>query len=97
MSLKGRGPMLGIDSQGEGRTRDEPGAGPGVLEGSDGVQFEGRNQDEVYQWVSVTLRHHNYGRMGRNERGVVQQYLEKDDRPEPGANHTSDCSISAKS
>ena len=47
------------------------------LEASDEVQFEGRNREEVYEWVGQTLRQQGYERLGRASRGWVRRYLEK--------------------
>jgi transposase InsO family protein len=47
------------------------------LNASQEVKFEGWNRKEVYVWVTGLLRHHHYGRLGRADRGVVKQYLEK--------------------
>ena len=47
------------------------------LAASDGVQFEGRNREEVYGWVAQTLRRQGYEELGRTGRGLVRRYLEK--------------------
>jgi len=47
------------------------------LVASDGVQFEGRNREEVYGWVDQTLRWQGYEELGRAGRGLVRRYLEK--------------------
>ena len=47
------------------------------LAASDGVQFEGRNREEVYGWVDQTLRRQGYEELGRAGRGLVRRYLEK--------------------
>lgn len=47
------------------------------LAASDGVQFEGRNREEVYGWVDQTLRRQGYEELGRTGRGLVRRYLEK--------------------
>jgi transposase InsO family protein len=47
------------------------------LEGSEEVEFKGRNRGEIYDWVNQTLRQQRYGELKRNERGVVRRYLEK--------------------
>jgi hypothetical protein len=47
------------------------------LEASQEVSFEGSNRKEIYLWVTGLLRHHHYDKLGRWERGVVKQYVEK--------------------
>ena len=47
------------------------------LDGSEAVEFKGRNRGEIYDWVNQTLRQQRYGELKRNERGVVRRYLEK--------------------
>jgi transposase InsO family protein len=47
------------------------------LEGSDEVRFEGRNREEVYDWVEQTLRQQRYGELQRSGRGLVRRYLAK--------------------
>ncbi|HBY64504.1 MAG TPA: integrase, partial [Solibacterales bacterium] len=47
------------------------------LEASDEVQFEGRDQKEVYEFVDQTLRRQDYGKLKREERGLVRRYLAK--------------------
>ena len=47
------------------------------LAASDGVQFEGRNREEVYGWVDQTLPRQGYEELGRTGRGLVRRYLEK--------------------
>ena len=47
------------------------------LAASDEVAFEGRNREEVYGWVNRVLEEHNYGKLGRAERGLLRRYVEK--------------------
>ena len=47
------------------------------LEGSDEVDFQGRNREQVYGWVNRTLEQHRYGELERAGRGLIQRYLEK--------------------
>lgn len=47
------------------------------LQVSDELQFEGRNREEVYGWVSQTLREQGYRQLDRAGRGVVHRYMEK--------------------
>lgn len=47
------------------------------LEASDEVGFEGRNREEVYEWVNRALNHHRYSELAKAERGVVRRYVQK--------------------
>jgi transposase InsO family protein len=47
------------------------------LEASDELGFQGRNRDEVYSWVNLTLRQQKYEGLKRSGRGLVRRYLEK--------------------
>lgn len=47
------------------------------LEAADGVGFEGRNREEVYNWVNETLRQQPYQELECKGRGLVRRYLEK--------------------
>jgi transposase InsO family protein len=47
------------------------------LESSDDLGFRGRNRDEVYHWVNLTLRQQGYQALQRSGRGLVRRYLEK--------------------
>ena len=47
------------------------------LEASSELGFEGRNREEVYSWVNLTLRQQGYEELKRSERGLVRRYLEK--------------------
>jgi transposase InsO family protein len=47
------------------------------LEGSGEVRFEAHNRKEVYEWVGETLRHHAYGQLRREGKGLVRRYLAK--------------------
>src|ERR1035438_817879 len=47
------------------------------LEGSEKVEFEGRNREEVYGWVNQTLRQQRYGELKRSGRGLMRRYLAK--------------------
>ena len=46
------------------------------LEASDEVGFKGRNREEVYGFVSETLRQQRYHELKRRSRGLVRRYLE---------------------
>jgi transposase InsO family protein len=47
------------------------------LEASDEVGFKGQNREEVYGWVSQTLRRQGYENLKRRGRGLVRRYVEK--------------------
>ena len=47
------------------------------LEASDEVGFKGRNREEVYSFVTETLRQQRYHELKRRSRGLVRRYLEK--------------------
>ena len=47
------------------------------LQASDELQFEGRNREEVYGWVSQTVREQGYRQLDRADRGMVHRFMEK--------------------
>ena len=47
------------------------------LQSSEGIEFAGCGRNEKYAWVEQVLKQHNYGALGRRERGVVRAYVEK--------------------
>ena len=47
------------------------------LQASPGIDFQGRNREEVYGWVGQTLRQQSYRQLSRDARGWVRQYLQK--------------------
>jgi hypothetical protein len=47
------------------------------LEGSDGVEFEAKNREELYGWVNEILRGYDYDRLPREARGLVRRYVAK--------------------
>jgi transposase InsO family protein len=47
------------------------------LNGSGAVEFQAESKAEVYGWIERTLRHLDYGRLGRADRGLVKLYLSK--------------------
>lgn len=59
--------------------RERPSLGQirAFLKASEEVQFEGRNREEVYGWVSQTLCEQGYAGLNRAARGIVRRYLEK--------------------
>ncbi len=69
--------MLGIDRQNAGNRSHEPGANPGILDGSTEVDFKARNKEEIYDWVNQTLQQLHYRKLKRSARGLVRRYLAK--------------------
>jgi len=47
------------------------------LEASEGLGFEGRVREEVYEWVQQTLRQVRYQDLKRGGRGLVRRYVSK--------------------
>jgi transposase InsO family protein len=47
------------------------------LEASEGLGFEGRVREEVYEWVNQTLRQIRYQDLKRSGRGLVRRYVGK--------------------
>jgi len=47
------------------------------LNGSGAVEFQAESRSEVYGCVERTLRHLDYARLGRADKGLVKQYLSK--------------------
>jgi len=47
------------------------------LDGSEEMQLEGQNREEVYGWVNQTLRQQQYEGLKRSGRGLVRRYLAK--------------------
>ena len=47
------------------------------MEGNEGVDFKGRSRKEVYEWTQATLCWHSYGSLGREDKGLVKQYVSK--------------------
>ena len=47
------------------------------LEASTGLGFQGRQREEVYQWVNQTLRQIRYQDLKRSGRGLVRRYVSK--------------------
>lgn len=48
-----------------------------LLESSQEVHFRAEGRQEIYEWVDRTLRQHNYGKLGRADKGLVRRYLMK--------------------
>ena len=48
-----------------------------LVEASGEVEFEGRDQEEVYAWVNETLQEHGYRKLGRSSKGLLRRYLAK--------------------
>ena len=47
------------------------------LEGSTGVWFQGQRREEVYGWITQTLRGQSYRKQGKKVRGLIRRYVEK--------------------
>jgi transposase InsO family protein len=47
------------------------------LDASEEVRFEGKNREEVYNWVNQVLRVQDFDGLKRSGRGVVRRYVEK--------------------
>jgi transposase InsO family protein len=47
------------------------------LEASQEVHFEGQKREEIYAWISRTLRVHGYQQQSRRGRGLRRRYVEK--------------------
>jgi hypothetical protein len=47
------------------------------LEASNDLGFQGRNREEVYNWVNQMLRQQGYQELKRSGRGLVRRYVEK--------------------
>ncbi len=49
----------------------------GFLEGSRDLQFEGKERQQIYEWVTSILRRHRYEQQGRAVKGLLRRYLIK--------------------
>jgi predicted DNA-binding transcriptional regulator AlpA len=47
------------------------------LKASQGIRFEGKTREQIYQWVEKVLVHHQYQRQRRSVRGLLRRYVEK--------------------
>ena len=47
------------------------------LEASHEMRFQAREREDLYEWISRTLRQQDYGRLKREAKGVVRRYLAK--------------------
>jgi transposase InsO family protein len=47
------------------------------LEASQDLQFEGKERQQIYEWVTSILRQHRYGQQGRAAKGLLRRYLAK--------------------
>jgi hypothetical protein len=47
------------------------------LKSSEAIEFAGCGRSEKYGWLERVLRAHNYGELGKRDRGVVRAYVEK--------------------
>lgn len=49
----------------------------GFVGASEGIRFEGKTREQVYNWVEKVLVHQRYQQQGRGVRGLLRRYLEK--------------------
>jgi len=47
------------------------------LEASQGIEFAGQSQEEIYGWVHATLLQEEYFRQGKKGRGAIRTYMQK--------------------
>jgi transposase InsO family protein len=47
------------------------------LKASQGIRFEGKTREQIYQWVEKVLVHHQYQQQKRSVRGLLRRYVEK--------------------
>jgi transposase InsO family protein len=47
------------------------------LEASQGIEFAGQSQEEIYGWVHATLLQEEYFRQGKKGRGAIRAYMQK--------------------
>jgi transposase InsO family protein len=47
------------------------------LEASEEVRFQSEDREELYEWVSRILRQQDYGRLKRDGKGLMRQYVAK--------------------
>src|SRR5277367_825303 len=47
------------------------------LAGSGEVRFTGQRREEVYAWTERTLVRHQYGSLGKREKGLVRRYVSR--------------------
>lgn len=47
------------------------------LEGSQEVEFEGKQREEVYEWITRTLRRQRYREQGKKVRGLLRRFVGK--------------------
>ena len=48
-----------------------------LLDASEEVRFTGHNRTEIYEWIGKTLREHDYGKQGREAKGLLRSYVAK--------------------
>jgi hypothetical protein len=47
------------------------------LEASGQVGFQAQDRTELYQWIEFILRHHNYPKLPRADKGLLRRYVAK--------------------
>jgi len=55
------------------------------LKASEDVAFEAEKRQEIYDWMSRTLREHGYGQQSRAVKGLLRAFLMKMTGLEPGS------------
>jgi hypothetical protein len=45
------------------------------LEASEEARFQAHNRRELYEWVNQTLSQQDYGRLRREEKGLIRRYV----------------------
>ena len=48
-----------------------------LLEASEEIQFEGKDREEMYKWITRTLAQQRYREQGKPTRGLLLRYVEK--------------------
>jgi hypothetical protein len=47
------------------------------VKGWEGIRFDWKSRDEVYEWVTQTLRQHAYEWLWRAAKGLIRAYIGK--------------------
>lgn len=47
------------------------------LEASEAIEFQAKDRQERYRWVEQTLRQHDYGKLGREAKGLLRRWIAK--------------------
>jgi len=75
------GPRLGHPARNASSDANAESLGPeaigAFLEASQGIEFAGQSQEEIYGWVHATLLQEEYFRQGKKGRGAIRTYMQK--------------------